>query len=291
VVTLGPAAELYPFHGNYLPLDGGKLHYLDEGDKSAPVLLMLHGNPTWSFYYRELVRAFRGKYRVIAVDHLGCGLSDKPQDWDYTLANHIANIVSLVERLELRNITLIVHDWGGAIGMGAAVQMPERFSRFVVFNTAAFPSDKMPFLIGLARVPGLGPVALRGVNAFVHGALATCVMHKDRITPAIRAGYTAPYDSWANRVAILRFVEDIPRSPKDRAAPALDATDKGLAQFRDRPMLLIWGAKDYVFDDWFFGEWKKRFPAARSHYVEDAGHFVVEDAFERIIPWIEAFLG
>lgn len=290
MVSLGVAAPLYPFSGNHVAVSGGRLHYLDEGDKAAPVLLMLHGNPTWSFYYRELVRAFRGKFRVVVPDHLGCGLSDKPQDWDYTLANHVENMVRLIEALDLREITLVVHDWGGAIGMGAAVRVPDRFARFVVFNTAAFAGPKMPFLIGLARIPGVGPLAIRGFNAFVRGALATCAVHKEKLTPEVRAGYLAPYDSWENRVANLRFVEDIPMSAAHPTHAVLAEIDRGLARLAEKPMLIVWGAKDYVFDDWFFEEWKKRFPRARVHYVEDAGHFVVEDARERIVEWMGAFL-
>ncbi len=284
------APELYPFRPNHLAVSGGRLHYLDEGDKSAPVMLMLHGNPTWSFYYRDLVRAFRDTHRVVVPDHLGCGLSDKPQDWEYRLKNHVENVVRLIEELDLRNITLVVHDWGGAIGMGAAVQRPDRFARFVVFNTGAFQGSKMPFLIGLARIPGFGPLAIRGFNAFVKGALATCAVHKEKLTPEIRAGYLAPYDSWENRVGNLRFVEDIPMDAGHPTFAVLADIDAGLAKLRGKPMLIIWGAKDYVFDDWFFAEWKKRFPEAQTHYVEDAGHFVVEDAGDRIVPWMRAFL-
>ena len=280
----------YPFAANYFETNAGRMHYVDEGPVDAPPLLMLHGNPTWSFYFRNLIRPLSATYRVIAPDHLGCGLSDKPQDAQYTLRAHIDRLAQLVESLRLTNTTLVVHDWGGAIGMGYAVEHPERIGRFVVFNTAAFPSSHMPWQIGLCRIPGLGAVAIRGFNAFVRGALQTCTAHPERLTAAVRAGYLAPYDSWANRVANLRFVQDIPMSARHPGHRLLSNIGEDIRMFQRHPLLLIWGAKDYVFNDRFFEEWRQRFPTARYHYIDDAGHFVVEDAHERIVPWIEGFL-
>ena len=137
--------KLYPFTGSFLGVDGGELHYLDVGpqlptETDSPVMLAVHGNPTWSFYWRRLVAEFSDKYRVVVPDHIGCGLSDKPQEWGYRLEQHIDNLCQLIETLDLTNIVLVVHDWGGAIGFGAAARMPGRFSKFVVTNTAAFRS-------------------------------------------------------------------------------------------------------------------------------------------------------
>lgn len=283
-------AEEYPFSPHFFTTPEGRLHYLDEGPRAAPVLLMLHGNPTWSFYYRRLIKGLSDTYRVIAPDHLGCGRSDKPSDAQYTLRGHIDRLGGLVEHLGLTNLTLVVHDWGGAIGMGYAVEHPERIGRFVVFNTAAFPSQHMPWQIGLCRIPGFGALAIRGFNAFVLGALQTCAVHPERLTPAVKAGYLAPYDSWANRVANLRFVEDIPMSPRHGSYQLLQDIGEDIQKFDRHPLMLVWGAKDYVFNDHFYDEWRRRFPAAQTHYVDDAGHFVVEDAHERIIPWVRRFL-
>ena len=280
----------YPFASHFAELPGGRMHYLDEGPKDAPVLLMLHGNPTWSFYYRNLVRSFSDTHRTIAPDHLGCGLSDKPQDYSYTLANHIENLERLIDRLELRSVTLVLHDWGGAIGMGLAVKRPELVDRFVILNTAAFPAERMPWAIGLCRIPGLGALTIRGFNAFARGALMSCVVHRERLTPEVKAGYLMPYDSWKNRVANLRFVQDIPMSEEHPGYALLVEIGEKIGQFSDRPMLICWGAKDFVFDDWFFGEWKRRFPRAEAHYFIDAGHYVLEDAHERIVPHMRRFL-
>ena len=279
----------YPFSSNFLSLNAGRLHYLDEGSKDAPVLLMVHGNPTWSFYYRKLVNKFRTTHRVIAIDHIGCGLSDKPQNFQYTLENHINHVERLVEELGLKNITLVVHDWGGAIGMGYAVRHPENISQFVIFNTAAFPSKRIPFSINICRIPGFGALAIRGLNAFARAALIRAAKKKEHLTPSVRAGYLNPYNSWTNRVAHLRFVQDIPMSEKHRSYNALKQIADGLAQLRDKPMLIVWGAHDFCFNDEFLEEWKVRFPSAEVHYVEDAGHYVVEDAPEQIISWMETF--
>jgi haloalkane dehalogenase len=282
--------SLYPFRPNAFAAPGGRIHYLDEGDKNAPVLMMLHGNPTWSFYYRNLILALRSEYRIIAPDHLGCGLSDKPQTWDYRLAGHVENTARLVEHLGLQDVTLVLHDWGGAIGMGAAVRDPGRYRRFVVFNTAAFTAPRMPKSLALARVPGFGALAIRGFNAFARGALWTCAVHKERLTPEVQAAYLRPYDNWKNRIANLRFVQDIPMDAEHPSWAAIRGIEEKLGVFEKHPMLIVWGAQDFVFDDWFFGEWKRRFPGAIAHRLEDAGHFVVEDAHERIIPWMREFL-
>ena len=290
MVTAAAFGEAYPFSQHFAEVPGGRMHYVDEGPRDAPVLLMLHGNPTWSFYYRNLAKQLSDDYRVIAPDHLGCGLSDKPQDYAYTLANHISNLEALVDRLDLRSFTLVVHDWGGAIGMGLAVRRPELVERFVIFNTAAFPADRMPWAINLVRIPGFGALAVRGFNAFARGALASCVVHRERLTSEVKRGYLSPYDSWKNRVANLRFVQDIPMNEEHPGYALLVEIGEKIEQFADRPMLICWGAKDFVFDDWFFAEWRRRFPLAEAHYFIDAGHYVLEDAYERIVPHMRRFL-
>lgn len=283
-------SEEYPWTSNYLDVDAGKLAYIDEGPKDAPVLLMLHGNPTWSFYYRNLVKAFSDRYRVIVPDHIGCGRSDKPESFSYRLEDHVANVGRLVDTLGLEDINLVVHDWGGAIGMGLAVSRPEKVKRFVVFNTAAFPSDLIPVSINLCRIPGFGALSIRGFNAFVRASLSWCIADKSRRTKALVAGYLAPYDSWSNRVANLRFVQDIPMNDKHPSHSVLLRIAEGLEQFQSHPMLICWAAKDFVFNDAFYAEWRRRFPKAETHYFEDAAHYVLEDAHERIVPLMTKFL-
>jgi len=250
---------------------------------------MLHGNPTWSFYYRTLITAFRTTHRVIVPDHMGCGLSDKPQDYPYTLEQHIANLEALLDSLGLERITLVLHDWGGAIGMGYALRHPKRVKRFVLFNTAAFPSSRIPFRIALCKLPIIGSLAVRGLNAFAGLAPSLACAKQERMTPTVKAGYLAPYDSYAHRVAVLRFVQDIPLSPAHPTYALLEQIGNGLATFQDHPMLIIWGEQDWCFTTEFLAEWQQRFPQADVHLIPDAGHYVVEDAYEQIIPWIREF--
>jgi haloalkane dehalogenase len=280
--------SLYPFESHFLRIDGHALHYLDEGPRAAPPLLLLHGNPTWSFHWREVVAQFRRDFRVVAPDHLGCGLSDKPQAWSYRLADHVANLERLVAALELSEITLGVHDWGGAIGMGLATRQPERIARLVITNSAAFRSRRIPLRIALCRLPLLGPLAVRGLNAFARAALQMATAKG--LAPAVAEGLLAPYASWSERVAIQRFVEDIPMQPGHPSWPTLVAIEDGLARLRDKPALILWGERDWCFTPAFREEWQRRFPRAQVERFDDAGHYVLEDARERVLVSLRRFL-
>nr|MDQ3333265.1 alpha/beta fold hydrolase [Planctomycetota bacterium] len=274
-----------PFESHFLNLDGLRYHYLDEG--SGEPLLFVHGNPSWSFAWRNLVKEFSRDHRCIAVDHIGCGFSDKPQDYAYRLENHVRNLETLIERLDLRNITLVAHDWGGAIGMGAATRHPDRFSRLVLMNTAAFRSKAIPWRIAACRIPMFGPLAVRGLNGFA-GA-ATFMAVEKPMSPAVKAGYLKPYDSWKNRIATLRFVEDIPLTPSHPSYATLTQIEEALPKLTSKPMLLVWGMKDWCFTPAFLEKFERRFPHAESLRIADAGHYVFEDAPERIVPRMREF--
>ena len=280
--------DLYPFTSLYFDLNPYKLHYLDEGE--GEVLLFLHGNPTWSFYYRNLIQNFQGRYRCIAPDHIGCGFSDKPQNYNYTLTNHIDNLEKLVVFLGLKNITLLVHDWGGAIGMGLAVRKPELIKRLVLFNTASFLSMDIPLGIGLCRMPLLGTILIRYLNLFVRGVLRFGLKRKKRLTQNVRAGYLAPYDTFENRIANLKFVEDIPMDTTVPSYSVIQYIEDNLKKFDGLPTLIIWGSEDFCFNVKFLNKWREIFPRAEVREVCNAGHLVVEDASDEIIPWIEGFL-
>ncbi|HEY7152430.1 MAG TPA: alpha/beta fold hydrolase, partial [Gemmataceae bacterium] len=275
-----PVVPLYPFTGRYLDLGGPRCHYLDEG-RGEP-LVMLHGNPTWSFYYRNLVLGLRDAYRALVPDHIGCGLSDKPDDsrYEYSLRQRVADLETLLDHLELRdNLTLVLHDWGGMIGMAFAHRHPERVKRLVVLNTAAFPlpaAKRLPTSLRWCRTPLVGPLLVRGCNAFSRGAVRYCV--RKPLPPDVRNGYLAPYDSWRNRIAVLRFVQDIPLKPGDRGFDLVNEVAGGLHRFASLPMLICWGERDFVFNRHFLDEWRRRFPAAEVHTFADAGHYVLEDA-------------
>ena len=284
--------DLYPFAPHYLDVGGARLHYLDEG-AGSPVV-MLHGNPTWSFYYRNLVAALRDGHRCIVPDHVGCGKSDKPQDYPYTLERRVADLDRLLNHLDVKNdITLVVHDWGGMIGLAWAAQHPERIARLVILNTGAFhlPAAKpLPRSIWWIRKTPFGPLLARGFNAFCLGAAKYCVTRKP-LAPEVRDGLLAPYDSWANRVAILRFVQDIPLAPGDPGYDLVSATEQKLHLLRDVPMLICWGMRDFCFDHHFLAEWTKRFPNADVHTFADAGHYILEDARDEVTALVQQFVG
>ncbi len=281
-----------PFTPHFFDRDGLKMHTVDEG-QGDPVVCV-HGNPTWSYAFRHLIEDLRRDHRVLAPDHIGCGLSDKPGDdrYTYTAASRVADLEALLEDRGVRDdVTLIVHDWGGMIGLAWAVRHPERVRRIVLLNTGAFrlPSTKrLPFALWLTRSP-LGALLVRGGNAFARGT-ARIATKRAPLAAEVRAQYLAPYDSWANRIATLRFVQDIPLSPGDRAWPILEEVEAGLTTLADRPIWIGWGDRDIVFDHHFLAEWERRFPEAEVHRFADAGHFVFEDARDEIVAGVRAFL-
>ncbi len=287
----GVDSQEYPFDGRFLKIDDLSMHYVDEGQ--GPPVLMVHGNPTWSFHYRNLIKELRGDFRAVAPDHIGCGRSEKPPGsrYPYTLSRRVEDLTRLVDELGLDRVHLVVHDWGGMIGMAWAVRNPERVDRIVVLNTAAFslPAGKgMPASLRLARIPGLGAALVRGLNLFSWGANRTCTTQP--MAPGVAAGYLAPYANWSDRVAVHEFVRDIPLSPRDPAWALVEETANGLSGLAGRPMTIFWGMKDFVFDHRFLAEWRRRFPEASVSEFVDAGHYVLEDAGGEIVPAVHAFL-
>jgi haloalkane dehalogenase len=277
--------------------DGLTQHYVDRG--SGEPVLMLHGNPSWSWYWRHLIDGLADRHRCIAPDWIGMGLSDKPGDdrYRYTLESRLDDLEQLYQHLVRdrglppTGLTLAVHDWGGMIGLAWAVRHPERVARLVVTNTAGFPNPKglrLPFALKLGRDSALGALLIRGFNAFAGGATRLATV---KPMPAeVRAAYTAPYDSWAHRIATLRFVQDIPLGAGDPAWGIVEETGRGLQRLAGKPMLLGWGLRDFVFDRAFYDEFVRRFPDAQRCAYEDAGHYVLEDAHARLVPEVRRFL-
>jgi len=285
-------SDLYPFQGRFFERGGIRMHYLDEG--SGPPVVMVHGNPTWSFHYRNLVLALRSGHRCLVPDHIGCGLSDKPSDreYDYSLARRVADLEALIDHAGIRECSLVVHDWGGMIGMAWAVRHPELVRRLVVLNTGAFhlPKEKrLPFALWLGRNTRIGEWMIRGLNAFCRSAARVGVKRRP-LTSEVRAGYLQPYDSWKNRIAVARFVQTIPLRPSDPGYDIVSEVEAGLERLRGKPMMIAWGLRDFVFDKHFLAEWERRFPEADVLRFEDGGHYILEDAADEIIPRIVEFL-
>jgi len=265
--------------------DGYKYAYADQGEGDP--LLMVHGNPTWSYYYRNLIKTFSPTFRCVAPDHIGCGNSDKPQDYPYRLEKHIQNLEYLVEKLDLKDITLVIHDWGGAIGMGMATRHPERIKRIVILNTAAFLMDRIPFRINICRIPVFGAIAIRGFNAFA--ASATFMAVHDKMSSEVKKEYVRPYNNWKNRIATLRFVQDIPMSPSHPTWSTVREIEEKLSLFKNTPKLLCWGMEDFCFNEDFLARWREIYPDAIVRLYRRAGHYVLEDSWEDIVYDMETF--
>lgn len=285
--------HLYPFKSHYLDLNGLKYHFLDQGSGSPVV--MIHGNPTWSFFFRELVKALSVKYRTIVPDHIGCGLSDKPgiSQYDYRLKSRVDNLETLLNFLELKKkITLVLHDWGGMIGIIYALRNIEKIDRIVVMNTAAFfppNSKRLPFRLWLVRnVKPFSKLAVQGFNLFAHAALF--MASSKGLDKDVKSGLIAPYNCWANRIATLKFVQDIPLRKGDPSYKLVEVADENLHKLSHIPMLICWGKRDFVFDDAYLLEWQRRFPNAAVHLFQDAGHYVLEDVPDEIVFLVKDFL-
>jgi haloalkane dehalogenase len=304
------------------------MHYVDEGPldssngRQPETLLFVHGNPTWSFHWRRLILALRDRYRCVAPDHIGCGLSDKPPRF-LTLSNHIDHLSSLVGTLDLNSITLLAQDWGGAIGLAAMLGIPTHFERIILFNTGAFPPRYIPWRIAACRLPILGRLAVQGGNLFSRAALRMTLARQPRLEPEVAAGYLAPYDSWASRRAVYGFVRDIPRRPSNwilrkladverqtsvwpptghayvddlplltwcNTWRRLVAIERHLPRLADRPSCLIWGMRDWCFRPDCLDRFLQAWPQAEVHRLADVGHWVVEDAPEQSLAIVERFL-
>ncbi|HST44954.1 MAG TPA: alpha/beta fold hydrolase [Luteimonas sp.] len=295
----------YPFTPQRFDVRPGiAMSYLDEGPRTvagraSEVVVMLHGNPSWSFYWRHLVLGLRDRYRCIVPDHVGMGLSDRPDDaadasprYAYTLQSRIDDLDALLTHLGIDGpVTLAVHDWGGMVGFGWALAHHDRVRRLVITNTAAFPlpaAKPMPWQLSLGRDSRLGGWLIRRFNLFARGAARLGTTR--RLPAAVRHAYAAPYDGWRNAIGTLRFMQDIPLHAGDPAWPLLVAAGERLPAFADRPAFIGWGLRDFVFDHHFLDGFRAALPAAEVHAFEDAGHYVLEDRHAVLVPAMRRFL-
>jgi len=278
---------LAPLRSHFFPLGTNqeRLHYVDEGQGEA--LVFLHGNPTWSFYFYPQLLAFRDRYRVLALDHLGCGLSSKPEKGDYRLEAHIMRLEAWIESLGLTSLTLVVHDWGGAIGMGYATRHPEHIRRMVITNSAAFLSPDIPKRIAFCRLPWIGEWAMRRWNAFARAAVS--MASAKGLSIHAKKGLLAPYGSYADRVGIARFVQDIPLKKGDPSYGTLKRIQYELPTLR-MPVLFLWGMQDFCFHKGFLARWIAYFPQGKVVRFEKAGHYLFWDEAETCIAIITEFL-
>lgn len=299
----------YPFNPKRFDVRPGiAMSYLDEGPRDGEVVVMLHGNPSWSFYWRHLVSGLSDRFRCIVPDHVGMGLSDKPDDgggtlppatpasgagqYDYTLTSRIDDLDALLRHLDITGpVTLAVHDWGGMIGFGWALRDPSRIQRLVITNTSAFPlpaAKAMPWQIAMGRHSRLGGWLIRRFNLFARGAARFGTVRA--LSSGERAGYSNVYDGWRDAISTLRFMQDIPLGPDDRGWDVLEASAKQLPGYADRPAFIAWGLRDFVFDHHFLTGFRNALPQAEVHAFDDAAHYVLEDKHDVLVPKIRAFL-
>ena len=290
----------YPFIPKRFEVRPGiAMSFLDEGPRDGEVVVMLHGNPSWSYYWRNLTSGLSDKYRCIVPDHVGMGLSDKPDDapgsepgYDYTLQSRVDDLAKLLDHLGITGpVTLAVHDWGGMIGFGWALRDPSRVKRLVITNTAAFPlptAKKFPKRLAMGRDSRLGGWLIRRFNLFARGAARFGT--KRALSKDVRAAYAGVYDGWENAISTLRFMQDIPLGEGDAAWPLLKASAAQLPNYADRPAFIGWGLRDFVFDRHFLAGFRSALPQAEVMAFADAGHYVMEDKAEVLVPAIRRFL-
>jgi cis-3-alkyl-4-acyloxetan-2-one decarboxylase len=286
----GDFGGTFPFEPRFVDADGVRLHYVDEGPADAPPLLFVHGNPTWSYLWRRPIAELSAKgHRCVAFDHMGFGRSDKPRQLSaYSLERHVGNALALVDALDLSGVTLVAHDWGGPIGLGALLQRADRLRRVVLMNTWAWelPSFLPPFLREF-RTEGLGEILALGGNLFVESIPGG--MHRRDTDPVMMEAYRAPFPDYWSRAGTLAFQREIPLTERDRSAPLMASIHEQLADV-SAPVKLVWGMRDPVFQPVFLEQWCELFPNAETVELADASHFLVEDSPDAVTGAIEDFL-
>lgn len=278
--VLAPA--LFPYRSHHLQLEtGARIHYVDEGE--GPVLLLLHGNPTWSFLYRHLIARLESDFRVVVPDYPGFGLSTAPPGYRFTAVEHAESMAQLVERLDLRGVTVMMQDWGGPIGLAIAERHPERFDAFVIGNTWAWPLERVGHKVFSAVMGGWpGRLAAWCCNGVVRFFLSQGMERK--LTNEELSMYLAPFAERAKRTPTHVF----PAQLRD-AGSFLEQVHEGLAELSDRPALILWGLRDFAFREPERTRFEALFPDHHTVLLENAGHFIQEDAPEEIAAAIRAW--
>lgn len=275
----------YPFKPHFLDLEMGRMHYIDEG--SGNPIVMVHGNPTWSFLYRHLVKGLSINHRCIAMDHIGFGLSDKPLDWSYYPEDHAKNLKLLIERLALKDITLVVQDWGGPIGLSYALDAPENVRRLVVMNTWMWSVKGDPYYERFSGFMGgpIGRFLIRRFNFFVRVVMKKAMGDPSRLTAEVHQHYFKALDRPEERKGCWTFPKRIIGSSE-----WLDSLWSRRDRIKDKPALILWGMKDIAFREGELKRWESLFTDCRVKRFEDTGHFVQEEQGSGLNPLIEDFL-
>lgn len=281
----------YPYKPNYIDIGSFKMHYVDQGEGEP--IVMVHGDPTWGYLWRKFIPSLSETHRVIVPDHMGMGKSSVPKHpYPYLLHHHISNLEALLENLELRDITLILHDWGGPVGMGFAVRHPESIKRLVLTNTWAFakwPGGDLPRLLEIIRSDRGESFAIEK-NGYVKRALLGTANYPENYSPEVLNAYLAPFTTPESRLALLCWSRDITMSNNDISYRDMEHIENKLSLFKDTPVLIIWGMLDPVLPDSFLEKWCQVFAHAQVCEIENANHFLQEDTPELVLETIKMFI-
>ncbi len=289
----------WPYEPKWFESADGRMHYVDEGPRDGKPVVMAHGNPTWGYLYRNFIGPVtEAGYRAIVPDHLGFGRSDKPDQAElYTIQRHADRFEALLESLDLQDATVVSQDWGGPISLNWASKHPDRVRSLFILNTFAHrpPTEvKLPLPLKMFQTRGVGEAMVKGLHLFVRVFLFRAgIMHRDRLTPEVKQAYLAPHPNYKSRTAILMFPREIPAGPEGPVSDLNAEIETGLREhFRDKPAKIMWAMKDIAFTPQMVDDlWLRTLPDAEVIRLDDAGHYLQEDAHERIVPELVEFLG
>ncbi len=267
--------ELFPFESRFVDLDGHTIHYVDEGE--GPTLLLYHGNPTWSFLYRDLIAGLRDRFRCVAWDYPGFGLSEAAPGFGFTVAEHLAVAERFVETLDLRDVTPFVQDWGGAIGVGVATRHPERHRAFIVGNTSVWPADARTRVFSWMMGGPVGGFLIGRFNV-VAAKIVPFGHRRRKLTYEERHHYTAPFPDAEARRPTHVFPHEIVA-----AEPLLREVSGNLDRIAHLPALIVWGDADFAFKEGERRRWEAALPNSTTHILQGAGHYIQDDAPDEIV--------
>lgn len=276
--------RMYPFAPHYLETGEGRLHYVDEGE--GAVVVLVHGTPVWSFLYRDLIRELSHDHRVIAVDHLGFGLSDKPADAGYRPEDHARRLELLIEQLAVRDITLVVHDFGGPIGLSYATRHPDHVRALVLFNTWLWSLEgTQAEKISRFMAGPIGRFLYTRLNFSPKVLVKGMFGEKHKLTREVHRHYIDAFPTAAERLAPWTLAKELIGSG-DWYANLWALRDR----FADKPALVLWGMKDPAFTVDVLHRWKSTLTNARFVELAQAGHFVQEEEPAAVAREVRAFL-